>query len=132
KIDRKPVPITASLAAKLRQSVMDKSPTALLLSRPDGGSWQRGDHSRLFRQVVKAAGLDPAEVTIYALRHSSIVRQLLANVRVRVVEASHDTSVAMIEATYSRYISDHADGLARRGLLDLAAAPTTDRVVRLL
>jgi hypothetical protein len=62
-------------------------------------------------------------VTIYALRHSSIVRQLLAGVPVRVVAVNHDTSVAMIERTYSRYIGDHADALARKALLDLAAAP---------
>jgi hypothetical protein len=29
----------------------------------------------------------------------------------------------MIERTYSRYISDHSDALARKALLDPAAAP---------
>ena len=77
---------------------------------------------------MKAAGLDPGEVTIYALRHSSIVRQLLANVPVRIVAAGHDTSVVMIEATYSRHIGDHADALARRALLDLGE-PITGNVV---
>ena len=33
---------------------------------------------------------------MYALRHSSIVRQLLANVPIRVIAAGHDTSVAMM------------------------------------
>ena len=33
-----------------------------------------------FVRVVKVCGLNPAEVTMYALRHSSIVRQLLAGV----------------------------------------------------
>ena len=60
-------------------------------------------------------------MTIYALRHSSIVRQLLAGVPVRVVAANHDTSVVMIERNYSRYISDHADAVARAALLDTAA-----------
>ena len=55
------------------------------------------------------AGLDPAEVTIYALRHSSIVRQLLANTPIRVVATLHDTSVVMIERTYSKFITDHSD-----------------------
>jgi hypothetical protein len=45
---------------------------------------------------------------MYALRH---VRQLLANVPIRVVAMLHDTSVAMIEKTYSKYIADHADVL---------------------
>jgi hypothetical protein len=44
-------------------------------------------------------------------------------VPVRVVAVNHDTSVAMIERTYSRYIGDHADALPRRALLDIAAAP---------
>ena len=51
---------------------------------------------------------------MYALRHSSIVRQLLAGVPVRIVAAGHDTSVAMIERNYSRYITDHADALVRK------------------
>jgi hypothetical protein len=65
-----------------------------------------------------SAGEDPGEVTIYALRHSSIVRQLLANVPIRVVAAGHDTSTSMIEQVYARYISAHTDGLVRATLLD--------------
>jgi hypothetical protein len=57
-------------------------------------------------------------VTIYALRHTSIVRQLLANVPVRVVAALHDTSIVMIERNYSEYIADHSDDLARPTLLE--------------
>ena len=72
-----------------------------------------------FAQAARAAGLDPAEVTIYALRHSNIVRQLLAGVPLRVVAVNHDTSVSMIERNYSRYIGDHADALARVALLDI-------------
>jgi len=123
KISRRPVPIPASLAAKLRGIADGKAPDAPLLTKPSGEPWKKSDHSRPFARAAAAAGLDPDEVTIYALRHSSIVRQLLAGVPVRVVAVNHDTSVAMIERTYSRYIGDHADALARRALLDLAAAP---------
>ena len=42
----------------------------------------------------------------------------------------HDTSTAMIERTYSRHISDHADGLLRAGLLD-TAQPAAAKVVAL-
>jgi hypothetical protein len=49
---------------------------------------------------------------MYALRHSNIVRQILAGVPLRVVAVNHDTSVGMLERTYSRYIGDHADALA--------------------
>jgi len=122
-ITRRPVPIPASLAAKLRRIAEGRAPTAPLLTKLSGKPWKKSDHSRPFARVARAAGLDPDEVTIYALRHSSIVRQLLAGVPVRVVAVNHDTSVAMIERTYSRYIGDHADALARRALLDLGAAP---------
>jgi hypothetical protein len=66
---------------------------------------------------------------MYALRHSSIVRQLLGNVPVRVVAVNHDTSVAMLERTYSRHIGDHADALARRTLLDVSE-PSAEPNVR--
>jgi hypothetical protein len=68
-------------------------------------------------------GLDPAKVTMYALRHSNIVRQILARVPLRVVAVNHDTSVGMLERTYSRYIGDHSDALARVALLDTTAMP---------
>jgi hypothetical protein len=81
------------------------------------------------RNVAKRAKLDPDEVTMYALRHSNIVRQLLVNVPIRVVAATHDMSVAMIERTYSRDIGDHADSLIRPVLLDTASVPAaTDNV----
>jgi hypothetical protein len=63
---------------------------------------------------------DGAVITISALRHSSIVRQLLANVPVRVVAALHDTSVAMIERTYSRYIADHTEAMERAAMFSVS------------
>ncbi|HLG89105.1 MAG TPA: hypothetical protein VKZ79_18130 [Alphaproteobacteria bacterium] len=59
---------------------------------------------------------------MYALRHSSIVRQILRGVPVRVVAVMHDTSVAMIEKNYSKYLADHADVIARAAILDLGAS----------
>jgi hypothetical protein len=120
RIMRRPVPIPAGLAARLRALTTDRVPTAPLLVKPGGKPWKKSDHSRLFRRAAKAAGLDPSEVTIYALRHSNIVRQILAGVPIRVVAVNHDTSIAMLERTYSRYIGDHADALARAALLDTA------------
>jgi len=78
--------------------------------------------------VAEAAGLDPDVVTLSALRHSSIVRQLVANTPIRVVAAMHDTSVKMIERTYSRHIAEHTDALARRALLDTSQAATANVV----
>ncbi len=52
-----------------------------------------------------------AEVIPYALRHRSIVRSLRANLPIRLVAALHDTSVAMIERHYARYIVDGLEEL---------------------
>ena len=86
-----PVPIPPGLATRL--AALDRSTSALLATKPNGTPWKNSDHAQPFVRVAKGCGLDPAEVTIYALRHSSIVRQLLAGVPVRIVAAGHDTSV---------------------------------------
>jgi hypothetical protein len=66
--------------------------------------------------VVTTIGF-PADVTMYALRHSSIVRLLKRNVPIRLVASLHNTSVAMIEKHYSRYITEHSDDISRHALL---------------
>jgi len=124
--ERRPVPITPALAAVLKQEAQRRAGDAPLLLRTNGERWGHGrrrHHRNDFRAVVEAAGLDPDEVTLYALRHSSIVRQLLANVPIRIVATLHDTSVKMIERTYSRYIASHSDEIARRALLDVSQPP---------
>src|SRR6516164_768184 len=128
KILRHPVPVPIGLAARLQVLAKDRPATAPLLLKPGGDRWGKSNHARLFRRAVKAAHRDPTQVTIYALRHSNIVRQLLGGGPIRVVAGKHDTSVAMIERTYSRYISDHADTLARGALLD-TSAPVGGNVV---
>jgi integrase len=122
KVTRRPVPISPELAVRLAVAVEGQAPTDPLLVKPSGEPWKKSDHSRPFARITKRIWLDPHEVTLYALRHSSIVRQLLAGVPIRVVAVNHDTSVVMIERTYSRYISDHADALARAALLDTTHA----------
>jgi integrase len=126
KVERVSVPITASLANRLKMAVAGRPYDApLLLCRGDRG-W--GDDPSVnyradMRAIVADVGLDPTIVTAYAFRHSSIVRQLLANVPVRVVASVHDTSVTEIERHYSKYISEHSDALSRRALLELDAPP---------
>jgi hypothetical protein len=81
--------------------------------------------------VVERLGLD-ATVTPYSLRHSSIVRQLLNGVPVRVAASHHDTSVAMIEKHYSRFIiGDPSEALTRATLLDFGVASASADVVPL-
>ena len=82
------------------------------------------------RQIAADAGLDPAVVTIYALRHSSIVRMLLQNVPIRLVASLHNTSVAMIEKNYSKYITEHSDDISRKALLQ-DEPPSGDNFVAL-
>jgi integrase len=129
KVTYRPVPITTSLIARLRVITAGKPENSPLLLKPSGKQWKKSDHSRLFRRAAKRAGEDPAGVTIYALRHSSIVRQVLAGVPIRVVAVNHDTSVAMIERNYSKYIADHADALSRATLLDVTPLASAENVV---
>ena len=131
--ERRPVPITLTLAAVLKQEAAGRPHDAPLLLRDYGERWGHGrrrHHRNDFRAVIGAAGLDPNEVTLYALRHSSIVRQLLANVPIRIVATLHDTSVKMIERSYSRFIASHSDEIARRALLEIQQ-PSAPNVVPL-
>jgi integrase len=96
-----------------------------LLLRRDGSVWSKSTHQQPFERAAEIAGL--TGITIYALRHSAIVRDLLAGVPIRVVAAQHDTSVAQIESTYSKHIVDHADEITRRAMLDI----DKDKIARL-
>lgn len=124
KIEYRPLPISTRLATALRQQAKGRSVHAPLFDK----MWNL---ATLFSPVVKGLDLG-AEVTPYALRHSSIVRQLLKGVPTRVVAAHHDTSVAMIEKNYSRYIiGDPTEALTRATLIDLAAPARSAEIVLL-
>src|SRR5215472_6127269 len=123
KLERYSVPITRALAAMLRDEVFGRNDhDAPLLRQADGSPW--GDKPHRFYQrdiiaVVASIGLDRS-TTLYALRHSAIVRMLLRNVPIRLVAALHDTSVQQFEKNYSRFISEHVDEIARAALLEPA------------
>ena len=120
KHERYSVPITTQLAAKLRDAAVGRAENAPLLAQSDGSAWGDNPGQRYHRHIdniVTAIGLDPDEVTIYSLRHSSIVRMLLLNVPIRLVASLHNTGVAMIERTYSKYITEHSDDISRKALL---------------
>jgi integrase len=125
---KRPVPITAALAAKLASNRPADAP---LLLRSDGRPWQsshEGDHDRLYRRAAKRVGVTG---TIYALRHSSIIRNLLKGVPMRVTAAVHDTSAGEIERTYSAFIADYSDAVTRPALLDLSRPAPAPNVVPL-
>jgi integrase len=93
------------------------------------GPWQSSaELTRPWTAIRERAGL-PKDVVAYALRHSSIVRGIRLDQPIRLVAALHDTSVAMIERHYSRYIAD-VDELAARSVVPLISPPE-DNVVRL-
>ena len=87
--------------------------------------WQAAEISAPFREIAKRAGLS-ADVTAYALRHSSIVRGLRAGLPVRLVAGLHDTSSEMIERHYSGFIVDAMTEAARLAIVPLAS---TARVI---
>ena len=122
--ERRPSPIPPPLAAALRQAAAGRPADAPLLISP------APIPGRPFARLVAGLGLEPT-VTLYALRHSSVTRMLLASVPVRVVASTHDTSVAQVEKAYSRYISDHSDALVRGALLQVEKPPAAGNVVPL-
>ena len=70
------------------------------------------------------------DLTAYSLRHCSIVRMIFAGVPLRVIASSHDTSTAMIEKNYSRYITgDPSDSLCRGAMFDVGLPAAESNVV---
>jgi integrase len=113
------VPITPQLAARLKSATRGRADHAPLLIQSDGSRWHKHpgqQYYHLVDKVVTAIGLAP-EVTMYALRHSSIVRMLLQNVPIRLVASLHNTSVAMIEKSYARHITEYSEDISRKALL---------------
>jgi site-specific recombinase XerD len=124
---RKPMPITPSLAKRLKAAAAGRDAAEPLLLNSDGERWTSRGHRRLFIEAAQAARL-PDGASMYCLRHTAITRALLANVPVRLVASSFDTSVAMIEKTYSKFIADHGDAQMRRAVFDIDA-PAAGNVV---
>ncbi len=132
KQQRYSVPITMELAAKLKAAAKGRADHAPLLLQSDGSPW--GDnpgasYHREVKKIVAVIGVDP-DATMYALRHSSIVRMLLQNVPIRLVASLHNTSVKMIEWTYSKFITEHSHDISRHALLH-HEMPAANNVVAL-
>jgi integrase len=128
---RKPIPISVSLAARLKAATAGRAADQPLLPmNSDGKRWNSEAHRWLFPEAARAALL-PEGATIYCLRHTAITRALLASVPVRLVASSFDTSVQMVEKSYSKFIADHGDEQMRRALFDIDA-PAAGNVVPLV
>ncbi len=129
------VPVGADTIAAVEPVTRGRSPSAPLLEhwrrrqvgpmqweQVDRGPWASSSAMlRPFHQAVADAGLSSAIIP-YALRHSSIVRGLRAGLPIRLVAALHDTSVAMIERHYSRYITEGLDELVARAVVPIVGS----------
>ena len=132
KTERYSVPITVQLAARLREAARARPDHAPLLLQGDGSPWPDNPGASYHREVKKIVadiGADP-DATMYALRHSSIVRMLLKNVPIKLVASLHNTSTKMVEKHYAKYITEHSDDVSRHALLQLES-PVGENVVAL-
>jgi integrase len=71
------------------------------------------------------------DIVAYSLRHTSIVRGLAALLPVQLVARLHDTSVAMIEKHYARWIAHGLEDLAAKVVVPLVPPEQDDKVVPL-
>ncbi len=128
-----PIPIGADVLDALRPILQDRHRDEILLERwrqkqvtgsirwkrVGRGPWQvPAEIVRSWAKIRERARLE-ASVVPYSLRHSSIVRGIRAGLPIRLVAALHDTSVAMIERHYGRWIADGLEELAAKAVVPL-------------
>lgn len=105
-------------------------PGKLEWQRDGRGPWQSAaDLARPWQAIRDRAKLP--DVIPYALRHTSIVKGIRANLPIRLVAALHDTSTAMIERHYSKWITSGLEDLARSAIVPLVPAEGDSNIVRL-
>src|SRR5687767_5955148 len=96
KVERYAVSISPQLAALLKTAAKGRPSNAPLLMYKDNKPWNEenpsGDYRRGVRSVVESIGLDPDVYGLYAFRHTSITRMLLAGTHTAIVAKCHDTS----------------------------------------
>lgn len=138
------VPIGKDVLDALLPAVTGRRSDALLLERwrhkqrPGSIEWHRDGRDgwrsaseivRPWASVRERAGMP--ELIPYALRHSSVVRGIRANLPIRLVAALHDTSVEMIERHYAKWIVDGLDDMAARAVVSLVPENDAKKVVRI-
>lgn len=138
------VPVGADVIEALVPAFAGRVADAPLLERwrhrqaPGGISWERDKRGpwlssselvRPWRTIRSQAGLP--NVIPYALRHSSIVKSIRANLPIRLVAALHDTSTVMIERHYAKWITTGLEEMARGAIVPLVPPSDGDNVVQL-
>lgn len=128
-----PLPLGEDVISLLMEVHYGRKPEDALLERwthrqISGNKWERekrgpwstpSEMTRKWKAVmskIELSGFVP-----YALRHSSIVRSIRMNIPIRLVASTHDTSVAMIEKTYSRFIADGLSEISARAVVPLVS-----------
>jgi integrase len=134
-----PVPVGTDVLDTLLPAVTGRAPDAPLLQhwrhvqRPGETRWHRdargpwqssSELTRAWADVRERAKMPG--VICYALRHSSIVRGLRAGLPIRLVASLHDTSVAMIEKHYAKFIADGLEDLAAKAVVPLVPAVSSN------
>ncbi len=113
--DRK-IKLPDTTAKMLAESSKNKVPSASLISRSDGTSWNKDAWKGPVRVAAMAAKLPPG-ATAYTMRHSVISDLVHDGLDLLTVAQISGTSVAMIERHYGHLRSDVAIGaLARLAL----------------
>jgi integrase len=135
-IDYKTIPVEPNVTKALRSVTAGRKSSAWLLERWRfrqglGGKWERyqrgpwstSELTRPWAKIAERAGVPG--VTPYALRHSSIVRDIRSNLPTRLLAAKHDTSEAIIRQHYGRFITSDLEKLVRERLVPLL--PTAEK-----
>ncbi len=144
KADSVTVPIGADIVAALAPIAARRPKDAPLLERwrrvqkaggvewhkDRRGAWQAASEIvRAWQSIRERAGLP--ETVAYALRHSSIVRAIRANLPLRLIAAAHDTSTGMLEKHYSRWIVDGLQDVLRAAVVPLVPPNAGATVIQL-
>lgn len=96
------------------------------------GAWKTASEmTKPWAAALEAVGMKDSKVVPYSLRHSSIVRWLRQNIATLTVANRHDTSPAMIQRHYGKFIQDSDDELAARMAISFAPATQDSNVHRI-
>jgi integrase len=137
-----PVPVGQDILDALLPATTGRAAADPLLERwrvhqiPGSVRWERTGRgpwlssSELTRpwQAIRDRAEMP-DVIPYALRHSSIVRAIRRNLPIRLVAASHDTSIGMIEKHYAKWIVSGLEDLLRSAIVPLVPTDLASDVV---